>query len=84
MRTESSATPQTIYLKDYTPAPFLAQSISLNFALFTEKTVVSSTVDYLKNPVGLSQDLVLNGDHQTVTQVLLNGQAFSDYVIAGV
>lgn len=82
MRTETSVTPQTIYLKDYTPAPFLAESISLNFALFTDKTIVTSTVDYIKNPAGVSQDLVLNGDHQTVTQVLLNNQPFSDYVIA--
>lgn len=82
MRTETSATPQTIYLIDYTPAPFLAQNTSLTFVLFTEKTVVTSTVEYLKNSTGVSPDLVLNGDHQTVTQVLLNGQSFSDYVMA--
>jgi aminopeptidase N len=81
MRTDTSKTPQTIYLKDYTPAPFLAQNIALSFAMFEDKTIVTSMVDYAKNPAGVSQDLVLNGDHQTVTEVLLNGQPFSDYVL---
>jgi aminopeptidase N len=81
MRTEGSQTPQTIYLKDYTPAPFLAQNTSLLFQLFADKTIVTSTVDYAKNPASAGADLVLNGDHQTVTQVLLNGQAFTDYTI---
>jgi aminopeptidase N len=79
MRTETSQTPQTIYLKDYIPAPFLAQKIALKFELFVEKTVVTSTVDYAKNPASVGLDLVLNGDHQTVMSVLMNGQAFSDY-----
>ncbi|OYY83038.1 MAG: aminopeptidase N, partial [Methylophilales bacterium 16-45-9] len=81
MRTDASKTPQTIYLKDYTPAPFLAQKIVLHFQLLEEQTIVTSTVDYLKNAASQSQDLVLHGDHQTVTQVLLNGQAFKDYSI---
>jgi aminopeptidase N len=82
MRTETSQLPQTIYLKDYAPAPFLAQKIALKFELLADKTVVTSTVDYVKNPAGISHDLVLNGDQQTVRQVLLNGQDFHDYVIA--
>jgi aminopeptidase N len=81
MRTDTSKAPQTIYLKDYTPAPFLAQKTDLRFQIFEDKTIVTSTVDYEKNPIGKSQDLVLNGDHQTITEVLLNGQPFSDYVI---
>lgn len=79
MRTETSQIPQTIYLKDYVPAPFLAQKIALKFELLAEKTVVTSTVDYAKNPASVGFDLVLNGDHQTVMSVLMNGQAFSDY-----
>lgn len=81
MKTDSSKMPQTIYLKDYTPAPFLADKISLSFQLFEEKTVVTSVVDYRKNPAGVSADLVLNGQDQTVTAVLLNGEAFDGYVI---
>jgi aminopeptidase N len=81
MRTDTSKTPQTIYLKDYTPAPYLAEKTVLRFQLFEGKTIVTSTVDYLKNPAGNSQDLVLNGDHQTVVEVLLNGLPFSDYVL---
>lgn len=81
MRTDTSKTPQTIYLKDYTPAPFLAQKTDLRFQIFEDKTIVTSAVDYEKNPSGESRDLVLNGDRQTIIEVLLNGQAFSDYVI---
>jgi aminopeptidase N len=81
MRTDTSKTPQTIYLKDYTPASFLAQNTSLLFKLFADKTIVTSTVDYAKNPAGHSQDLVLNGDHQNIIEVLLNGQIFTDYSI---
>jgi aminopeptidase N len=81
MRTETSKVPQTIYLSDYVPASFLAQKISLKFELLAEKTVVTSTMDYIKNPASVGLDLVLNGDHQTVTQVLLNGQAYTDYSI---
>ena len=81
MRTDTSKTPQTIYLKDYTPAPFLAQKTDLRFQLFEEKTIVTSTVEYVKNPLSNSLDLVLNGDHQTLIEVLLDGQVFSDYVI---
>jgi aminopeptidase N len=81
MRTDTSKAPQTIYLKDYTAAPFLAQKTDLRFQIFEDKTIVTSTVDYEKNPAGRIQDLVLNGDHQTIIEVLLNGQAFSNYLV---
>lgn len=81
MRTDTSKTPQTIYLKDYSPAPFLAQKTELRFQLFEDKTIVTSTVAYEKNPAGHGQDLVLNGDHQTLIEVLLDGQVFSNYVV---
>lgn len=81
MRTESSTTPQTIYLKDYIPAPFLADKISLRFQLFEEKTIAISTVDYCKNPASKSADLVLKGQDQTVTAVFLNDKAFDGYVV---
>ena len=81
MRTDNSKTPQTIYLKDYTPASFLAQKTDLRFQIFEDKTIVTSTVDYVINTAGKGQDLVLNGDHQTIIEVLLNGQTFSGYVV---
>lgn len=81
MRTDNSKTPQTIYLKDYTPAPFLAHKTDLRFQIYEDKTIVTSTVAYEKNPASDGQDLVLNGDHQTLIEVLLDGQVFSDYVM---
>ncbi|QDC44904.1 aminopeptidase N [Methylophilus medardicus] len=82
MRTENAVAPKTIYLKDYTPAPYLAKQVNLSFNLLPGKTIVTSSVDYVKNPAGVSSDLVLDGEDQTVISVALNGQPFEDYTIA--
>lgn len=82
MRTENAVKPQTIYLKDYTPAPYKVEHVDLVFQLFEEKTVVTSTVAYRKNPAATSNDLVLNGEGQAVTAVLLNGQPYHAYTLA--
>ncbi len=82
MRTENAVKPQTIYLKDYTPAPYKVEHVDLVFQLFEEKTVVTSTVEYRKNPAATSNELVLNGEGQAVTAVLLNGQPYHAYTLA--
>ena len=76
MRTD---TPKTIYLKDYTPAPFLVEHMDLSFDLQEDKTTVVSTARYKKNPEGVSSDLVLNGEHQKLISVSIDGEAYSDY-----
>jgi aminopeptidase N len=81
MRTDQAIQPKTIYLKDYTPANFKAQHIDLRFALFDEKTVVTSIVEYVKNTASTSHDLILNGEHQTITSVLMNGTPFDGYTL---
>jgi aminopeptidase N len=81
MKTEAAKTPQTIYLKDYSPAPYKVGQVNLSFVLFEEKTIVKSTVDYIKNPDSAGKDLVLNGEGQKVTAVELNGQAFDAYLL---
>lgn len=78
MQTATQAAPKTIYLKDYYPAPYRAEHISLLFELFEEKTIVKSTVSYLKN-ADSKNTLVLNGQGQVITSVELNGKPFSDY-----
>jgi len=82
MRTENAVAPKTIYLKDYTPAPYLAQQVNLSFNLLPGKTIVTSEVKYVKNPAGASHDLVLDGEDQIVLSVAKNGQPFSDYTVA--
>lgn len=79
---QSDHTPQTIYLKDYTPAPYLAPRIRLSFALFEDKTTVRSEVDYVSNPSGKTNRLVLNGQDQKILAVELNGTPFSNYTLA--
>jgi aminopeptidase N len=82
MRTENAVAPKTIYLKDYTPAPYLAKQINLSFNLLPGKTIVTSEVKYAKNPVGVSNDLVLDGEEQNILSVALNGQRFDSYSVA--
>ena len=76
MRTD---TPKTIYLKDYTPAPFLVEHMDLSFDLREDNTTVVSTVRYKKNPEGVSSNLTLNGEHQKLISVSIDGEAYSDY-----
>jgi aminopeptidase N len=82
MRTENAVAPKTIYLKDYTPAPYLAQQVNLSFNLLLGKTIVTSEVKYAKNPAGVSNDLVLDGEEQKILSVALNGQRFDSYSVA--
>ena len=75
MRTDTPQTPpKTIYLKDYTPAPFLVEHVDLSFDIFEEKTIVVSKVQYKKNPDGVSSDLVLNGQDQKLVHVKIDGE----------
>jgi aminopeptidase N len=73
--------PTTIYLKDYTPAAFKVGHVNLSFQLLEDKTIVESTVDYLKNMDSVSNDLVLNGQDQTILKVALNGVPFDAYSV---
>ena len=82
MRTENAVAPKTIYLKDYTPAPYLAKQVNLSFNLLPGKTIVTSEVKYVKNPAGVSNDLVLDGEDQTIVSVAMNGQPFDAYTVA--
>lgn len=82
MQIESNATPKTIYLKDYAPAPYQVGHVNLSFALFEDKTIVTSEVQYIKNILAVSDDLVLNGHDQFIISVALDGVAFDGYEIA--
>ncbi|MDP8568541.1 aminopeptidase N [Methylophilus aquaticus] len=82
MRTENAVAPKTIYLKDYTPAPYLAQQVNLSFNLLPGKTIVTSIVRYVKNPAGVSDDLVLDGEEQSIVSVAIDGLPFTGYTLA--
>ena len=80
MRTENDpkSTPKTIYLKDYTPAPYSVEHVNLYFDIFDDKTVVKSEVHYKKTE-GQTGPLVLNGEEQKLISVEKDGQKFEDY-----
>ncbi|MGQ2964843.1 aminopeptidase N [Methylophilus sp.] len=82
MRTENAVAPKTIYLKDYTPAPYQAAHVNLSFNLLPGKTIVTSEVKYVKNPAAVSSDLVLDGEEQSILSVALSGQRFESYTLA--
>jgi len=74
--------PKTIYLKDYTPAPYLVDHINLTIDLFDGKTVVKSEVHYSKNPDSKAKELILDGQEQQVISVEMNGESFDGYTLA--
>jgi len=81
MHLKTDLAPKTIYLKDYTPAPYKVGHVNLTFELFEDKTVVTSEVQYIKNASGISNDLLLNGQDQTIVSVKMDGAAFSAYQV---
>lgn len=81
MDLESNATPKTIYLKDYTPAPYRVGHVDLSFVLFEDKTIVKSEVQYIRSADAISVDLVLNGQDQVITAVEMDGVAFDGYTL---
>ncbi len=60
MRTDSP--PQTKYLIDYAPPPYLVDQVTMTFLLSEERTHVTTTTSYYKNPLSKSDSLFLNGD----------------------
>jgi aminopeptidase N len=82
MSLETNVTPKTIYLKDYTPAPYKVAHVNLSFELLEDKTIVQSEVQYIKNPASESTALVLNGQDQTILSVEIDNIPFHRYKVA--
>ncbi len=68
--------PQTIYLKDYTPPPFLISSTTLDVALHPSQTKVKATLSVRPNPnaQGEAQPLRLDGELLQLASVKLDGE----------
>jgi aminopeptidase N len=79
------ASPQTVFLKDYTPPEYLIEQIELNFDLDEQHTQVRSTLSLRRNPQ--SQDssaaLTLLGEELQLVSIAIDGQALeqSQYVL---
>jgi len=83
----SKRTHKTIYLKDYTPYPFLVQTVDLRVELDPGRTRVSSRLVMQRNPAAVDAraPLELNGEHLVVAAVHLDGRRLTDgeYVYDG-
>ena len=78
---EAGASPQTIYLKDYTPAPYAISTVRLDFQLGEDETLVTSTLQLARSPASASDApasaaLELAGSPELqLRSVTLNGAA---------
>ncbi|MBP5996502.1 MAG: aminopeptidase N [Azonexus sp.] len=67
-------TPQTVYLKDYTPPAFLVDTVDLDFVIETGATTVTATLALRHNPAVGTQPLVLDGDELETLSVAVDGR----------
>ncbi len=68
------ASPQTIYLADYTPPAFLVEQVGLAFRLDPGKTRVISKIEFKPNPDSQSGEFFLHGENLTLIRAAINGQ----------
>ncbi|MEY4210296.1 MAG: hypothetical protein RLZ92_675 [Pseudomonadota bacterium] len=77
------ASPQTIYLKDYTCPDYLIDTVELEFDLDEQDTLVRSKLSLRRNPQTSVENapLVLMGEGLQLVSIALNGQSLtaSDY-----
>jgi aminopeptidase N len=69
-----TTTPQTIYLKDYTPPAYLIDTVDLDFVIKTGATTVTATLAMRRNPAVAAQPLVLDGEELETLSVSIDGQ----------
>ncbi len=82
MKTE---TPQTIYLKDYTPPAYLVDTVDLDVDIRPGSTTVTATLACRRNPAGAgAQALVLDGEELETVSVAIDGRtlAAGEYTVA--
>ncbi len=66
-------TPQTIYLKDYTPPAFRVDQVDLDFVIEAGHTTVSATLAMRRNDERPGQPLVLDGAELETLAVTVDG-----------
>ncbi|MEE9266989.1 MAG: M1 family aminopeptidase, partial [Gammaproteobacteria bacterium] len=73
-------TPKTVYLKDYTPPPFLIEDVDLRFDLGEETTLVTSTLKLVRNPAFVTprDGLSLDGQELELVSIGIDGSPVGD------
>ena len=74
------ATPQPIYLGDYTPPAYLVDAVHLTFRLAPESTRVLSRIEFRPNPDATSRDFFLHGEGLRLVSAQIDGQAITPEV----
>ena len=74
------SSPQTIFLKDYTPSNFLIDTVSLDVNLHPTATRVHSRLEIRPNPDAATRStaLVLDGEDLELDEVRLDGRKLDD------
>ncbi len=70
----SNETPKTIYLKDYTPPPFIVDELKLDFDLGEEQTIVTSHLKVRRAEHGTNEALRLDGQELRLAWIKVNGE----------
>jgi aminopeptidase N len=71
------AAPTTIYLADYTPFGFVADSVALTFDLDPHRTRVKSRVSFRPNPDATDKTFFLHGENLKLISARIDGKAVS-------
>jgi aminopeptidase N len=70
-------TPTTIYLKDYTPPPYLVDTVDLDVDFRPGETRVTATLAIRRNPAAAPAPLRLDGEELELLSVKLDGVALA-------
>ncbi|MGR3492088.1 MAG: aminopeptidase N [Shimia sp.] len=77
------ATPQTIYLADYTPFGWEVEHVALTFVLAPEATRVRSVIRFAPNPAGSQERFFLHGEELTLISCAIDGTAVEPRLVDG-
>ncbi|WIV49925.1 aminopeptidase N [Marivivens sp. LCG002] len=77
------ASPQTIYLKDYTPPAYLVEKVDLTFRLAPSATRVLSKISFKPNPASQSRDFFLHGEQLKLISAKIDGKSITPEVVEG-
>ncbi len=74
------ASPQTVYLKDYTPPEYLIETVELNFDLDEQLTIVRSSLSLQRNPQSKHQNLALSlmGEELQLISLAIDGVSLDE------
>ncbi len=72
--------PRTVFLKDYTPPPYLVSHIDLDIQIHPGHTLVGATLEVTRNPQlpAVTAPLVLDGEDLDLEAVSMDGRQLTD------